>query len=100
MYAIRSYYEEEIMLLHEIDHAFGLIDQVGVHLEGAGAGHILNGDGDPVLPDLLLKVVDRPEEFHELPFHGVITSYSIHYTKLYDTSPREPAGSWRRRLCV
>ena len=37
------------------------------------------------------------DEYLRLSYHGVITSYSIHYTKLYEPSPLLPWSSGKRQ---
>ena len=75
MYAIRSYYG-----LHEAGSACSVL----LHREGQGPGpcldrlHRLEGEVDPLRPQRgwIARTVRAMET--------VITSYSIHYTKLYE----------------
>ena len=88
MYAIRSYYavEEEAKLaieeqrasLMEVAHE---VMQVSDKLDG-----LLNLVGELVTVQAQLSQTVKDSGDRHL--HGVITSYSIHYTKLYDSGPR------------
>ena len=73
MYAIRSYYAVLAALVHPSGWRalWQPVEFAQAELEALG-----------VYDDTVIALVaDHGEEFHE---HGVITSYSIHYTKLYD----------------
>ena len=70
MYAIRSYYE--------VDRVLG--NEEKLRRESFEAG---DGEADLVGEDLALRGLD-PDQRARL---AVITSYSIHYTKLYEPHP-------------
>ena len=100
MYAIRSYYDLIVQKLQANPDAFGIfgfsfLDQnlekvKGASIDGVAPTFDAIADGD--------YPVSRPLYFYVKKAHVdvipglrgflVITSYSIHYTKLYDFSPR------------
>ena len=109
MYAIRSYY-----VFHEFGHGLhGLLSNVTYNrLAGTNVlrdfvelpsqinehwaltpeilkKHAVHAATGQPMPDELIALIKKSEHFNH-----VITSYSIHYTKLYDiTSPRSTRGS-------
>ena len=86
MYAIRSYYEVKIKL-NNTSHELmpGMVCKVGVHSHETEAGI--------VLPNHTVQLQPDGKKF-------VITSYSIHYTKLYDIGiayqSRNPMASFEQ----
>ena len=94
MYAIRSYYARDIRMLHAIQRGLASgqnYDQLCQRERIWGKRKLLvrnacrriNGG---FLERLLGKAADI-----DLAIKGVITSYSIHYTKLYDDVGVQPA---------
>ena len=90
MYAIRSYYGLEegkaadlfMINIDQLDYVGGLLDPA--------AFLATIGYGRPVeLTMVNGKIVYQDGQL-------VITSYSIHYTKLYDTENGNDTGSWNR----
>ena len=88
MYAIRSYYER---ILREVSN----IKRVSEEYAGGENGSLViattHTQARYALPTVVKKFVERHPEvrlsMHQgSPTQIVITSYSIHYTKLYDLS--------------
>ena len=92
MYAIRSYYvafEVSVFLENKITHFESittLLKKEGINIRSITLNSMSHGWG------VLNMLVDQPEKAYKLlSDHGhsvsihVITSYSIHYTKLYDS---------------
>ena len=108
MYAIRSYYATYLSLMHRPFHYYlylrysgmfttvtvtsvylGLVfSTVVVSLLGKmqKSSRLMN-----LWPQLMLLGIVSGYQFLTLSRTGVITSYSIHYTKLYDCKPGQPA---------
>ena len=77
MYAIRSYYDgSRTLMLHEGKIAF---DITGAERAAYEVKDLLN---------LFAQARTDGEELDDDKLLLVITSYSIHYTKLYETDPR------------
>ena len=130
MYAIRSYYVGNFNLLMDRDHQHDIF-AYGDSIANAALGYNLRGDGINPLPIQLfgdnynvygaggtgysyqkdsyssisgkLNFVHQIGRTHEIKVGGVITSYSIHYTKLYEVvvscsvSPRHAAVPFLQR---
>ena len=91
MYAIRSYYDPVInLVLEHFDLDIEYEDTFGLTLQEAQ--ELVNSGQEPLLHDIILNKYNAlKSEFDFVlcdgtDFRGkdVITSYSIHYTKLYD----------------
>ena len=75
MYAIRSYYAQHVHVLgHGLEPSDVDLDGV-LHAEGAD---------DDVLVREVLDLLGRQLLHLDVVVEHVLTSYSIHYTKLYD----------------
>ena len=85
MYAIRSYYDIEGITFRFIDTAG--IRKTDDTIENMGISRTYNKIKQATIVLLMLDIIDEDEKIHEavadVKAH-VITSYSIHYTKLYD----------------
>jgi len=60
-----------VSFLHEADHLGRLAEEVGIDLEGSGAGHVLDGDENLAMSDLCLKIPDsvKPAPEFQLQAH-------------------------------
>ena len=98
MYAIRSYYEiitkgELIALFAEwatITRREGLlaleakVEEINDDFLRNGMRMIIDGNDQEFVQDVLTEDIAATEERHKAGAQIVITSYSIHYTKLYE----------------
>ena len=92
MYAIRSYYDETKAIKSVFKEK---ASSIAVSSTKSMTGHLLGGAGgietvftaltisDGIIPPTIN--LDHPDEECDLDYVPVITSYSIHYTKLYET---------------
>ena len=88
MYAIRSYYDTDKIGIRMPQHpvALALSRAVGGPLTATSA-NITGGSGCSTVSDIDPRISDKVDLILDAgPLKGVITSYSIHYTKLYDSA--------------
>ena len=83
MYAIRSYYALGAPQPGAPAHVGDLGGAVQREALAAGDGGIEIG-AEPLAVNVDRRPVESPQELASGGIHHVITSYSIHYTKLYD----------------
>ena len=89
MYAIRSYYEYILKVLSIEEEKFNKTIDQGLSIladmeKNLGSNKVLSGEDAFKLYDTYGFPIDLTKEILEEKGYIVITSYSIHYTKLYD----------------
>ena len=87
MYAIRSYYADTIPEMIDILNGTGAANSGKIYPDVVpGTIYRYSGGGYTIMQKLLCDMTgkDFPDLMEEMVLSNVITSYSIHYTKLYE----------------